>query len=258
MATTESVSKTASSINMNSFSSFERTMDWFNRHWMLVFSISYGLFVGLPFLAPVFMEIGWEVPARMIYFVYGFLCHQLSQRSFFLFGPHMMYDLPTIQAAWKNTTNPLILRQFIGNPQMGWKVAWSDRMVSMYTSVLLVGWLWYPFRNRIKGLPFWGFILLLFPMFIDGSTHFISDFAGLGQGFRYTNEWLATLTHHVFPAWFYVGDALGSFNSIMRLLTGLLFGLGVIWLAFPIIQITTKQTTHLFDLKVHQAESIEI
>ncbi len=227
--------------------------EWISRHWMLVFSVLYGLFVGLPFLAPVFMQIGWETPARVIYFIYSFLCHQLPQRSFFLFGPQRMYDLPTIQAAWKDTIHPLVLRQFVGNPEMGWKVAWSDRMVSMYTSVLLLAWVWYPLRKRIKALPLWGFVLFLLPMAIDGSTHFISDLAGLGQGFRYTNEWLAQLTNNAFPTSFYVGNALGSFNSWMRLITGVLFGIGVVWFGFPILHETAQQTRRLAELKYRRA-----
>lgn len=78
-----------------------------------------------------------------------------------------------------------------------------------------------------------GLTLFLLPMFIDGGTHFLSDLAGLGQGFRYTSVWLANLTNHVFPATFYAGDALGSFNSWMRLITGQLFGLGVVRFGFP-------------------------
>lgn len=226
-----------------------RVTYWFSRHWMLAFSLVYGLFVGLPFLAPAFMKIGWEGPGRAIYFIYTVLCHQLPQRSFFLFGPQTMYDLPIIQAAWENTLNPLILRQFIGNPEMGWKVAWSDRMVSMYTSLLLISWLWYPFRKRVKGLSLWGFVLFLLPMFVDGSTHFLSDFAGIGQGFRDTNAWLAALTNNAFAPTFYAGDALGSFNSWMRLLTGVLFGVGLVWFAFPILQDTARQTARLVELK---------
>jgi len=41
------------------------------------------------------------------------------------------------------------------------------------------------------------------------------------------------LTGNTFPATFYVGDALGSFNSWMRLITGILFALGVVWFIFP-------------------------
>lgn len=210
--------------------------DWLSRHWMLLFSLIYGLFVGLPFLAPAFMEIGWESVGRTIYLGYTFLCHQLPQRSFFLFGPQAMYDLPTIQAIWENTTNPLVLRQFIGNAEMGWKVAWSDRMVSMYTSVLIFAWIWYPLRKRLKPLPWWGFLLLALPITVDGSTHFLSDLAGFSQGFRYTNTWLAELTNHFFPPSFYLGNNMGSFNSWMRLVTGVLFGVGAVWFGFPYLQ----------------------
>ena len=66
-----------------------------------------------------------------------------------------MYSLEEIQTVWQETINPMVLRQFIGNPEMGWKVAWSDRMVSMYASILVFAWLWYPLRKRLKLLPWW-------------------------------------------------------------------------------------------------------
>lgn len=191
------------------------------------------LWVGLPWLAPVFMHFGWEQPARAIYFIYSFQCHQLPERSFFLFGPKPMYSLARIQTAWHETIDPLILRQFIGNAAMGYKVAWSDRMVSAYGTIPVAALVWWPLRRRIKPLPIWGFFLMALPMAIDGTSHFFSDLAGLGQGFRYNNIWLANLTHHIFPQWFYYGDALGSFNSTMRLLTGVLFAVGLVWFSFP-------------------------
>ena len=61
----------------------------------------------------------------------------------------------------------------------------------------------------------------------------LSDLAGIGLGFRDSNQWLAVLTNYALPADFYAGDALGSFNSLMRFLSGLLAGLGIVWLAFP-------------------------
>ncbi len=145
-----------------------------------------------------------------------------------------MYSLNEIQAAWQNTVNPLILRQFIGNPDMGWKVAWSDRMISLYTSIWLFAVLWYPLRRRLRPLTWRGFALLLLPIALDGISHMLSDLAGIGQGFRDTNEWLRVLTRDAFPATFYVGDALGSFNSLMRLFSGLLAGLGIVWFVFPL------------------------
>ena len=208
---------------------------WLARHWLEAFLAIYGLWVFAPFLAPVFMHIGWSVPGQAIYFIYSFFCHQLPERSFFLFGEKSMYSLTEIQSAWQATINPFILRRFIGDEIVGWKIAWSDRMISFYTSVWLFGVLWYPFRRKIKPLAWWGSVLLLLPLAIDGSTHAISDLAGIGQGFRDTNQWLIILTNNALPATFYAGDALGSFNSIMRLITGTLTGLAIVWLAFPYI-----------------------
>jgi uncharacterized membrane protein len=209
-----------------------------SHHWILIFSVFFGLYVMLPFLPPVFLRFGWESPAKVIYFIYSFLCHQLPQRSFFLFGPQSMYSLSEVQDVWQNTTNPLVLRQFIGNPATGWKIAWSDRMVSMYTSVLFFGWLWWLLRTKLKPLPLWGFIFLLLPMALDGTSHLVSDLAGIGDGFRDSNAWLAALTNNAFPTPFYAGDALGSFNSWMRLITGVLFGLGIVWFGFPYMNAT--------------------
>ena len=182
------------------------------------------------------MNIGWTGVGESIYSVYSFFCHQLPQRSFFLFGPKLMLPLDTIQAAWQDTINPMVLRQFIGNSALGWKVAWSDRMISMYTGLLLFAWLWYPFRHRIKPLPLLGLALLSLPMLLDGGSHLISDFAGIGQGFRDSNLWLASLTANSLSASFYSGDAIGSFNSWMRLISGGLFSLGLVWFTFPLFK----------------------
>jgi uncharacterized membrane protein len=229
---------------------------WLSRHWMLVFSVFYGLFVGLPFLAPVFMQAGWEIPGRAIYFAYQFFCHQLPDRSFFLFGPQRMYDLSAIQTAWQNTNNPMVLRQFIGNPVMGWKVAWSDRMVAMYGSILLAAWVWGLLRKHVRPLPWWGLILFALPMFLDGTTHFLSDLGGIDQGFRYSNAWLATLTGNALPAMFYTGNAWGSFNSLMRLLTGFLFGVGIVWFAFPYLEEIALDMRKQVELRVQAMQTL--
>ena len=205
--------------------------------WFGFFLVVYGLWVWLPISAPVFMHAGWSSAGRWVYFIYSFFCHQLPERSYFLFGPQNMYSLAQVQAAWQNTLNPLILRQFIGNQTMGWKIAWSDRMISFYMSVWFFAIIWYPLRRNIKHLPWWGFALLLLPIALDGGTHMLSDMTGgIGLGFRYTNQWLAVLTRHAFSSSFYAGDALGSFNSGMRIITGLLGGLGIVWFAFPYLE----------------------
>ncbi|MBI3739213.1 MAG: DUF2085 domain-containing protein [Chloroflexi bacterium] len=222
--------------------------DRISQHWLGIFFVVYGLWVWLPWLAPISMHFGWDGAGKAIYLIYSFFCHQLPERSFFLFGQKSMYSLTEVQAAWQNTLNPLILRKFIGDQTTGWKVAWSDRMVSFYTSVWIFAVLWFPLRRKIKPLPWWGFALFLLPIAIDGGTHMISDFAGIGQGFRDSNQWLAALTNNVFPATFYAGDALGSFNSWMRLITGLLAGLGITWLAFPYMSYTEIYNQKLEEL----------
>lgn len=214
---------------------------WLNRtghRWPLLLTVIFGLWLGLPWLAPIFMRLGWTTAAEAIYFLYALQCHQLPQRSFFLFGEKSMYSLAEIQAAWQTTDNPLILRQFVGNPELGWKVAWSDRMVYMYTSILVFGWLYWPLRRWVRPLPLWAIALFFVPLAIDGGSHFISDLSGLSSGFRATNEWLAALTGSIFPDSFYTGNALGSFNAWMRLLTGLLVGIGLAWLACPYLEET--------------------
>lgn len=206
---------------------------WLSTHWFWIFLVFYGSWVFTPFLAPFFMYVGWTSAGKAIYFIYSFFCHQLPERSFFLFGQKTMYSLSEIQAAWQDTINPMILRQFVGNESMGWKIAWSDRMISFYTSVWLFAVAWSPYRKKIKPLSLPGFTLFLLPLVLDGSTHMLSDFSGIGQGFRDTNQWLAILTNDFFNATFYAGDGLGSFNSWARFISGLLAGLGIVWLAFP-------------------------
>ncbi len=212
-----------------------RIVHWLSRNWLLAFAVAWGFFIGLPWLAPVFMKFGWTGAAKVIYLIYALECHQLPERSYFLFGPKMTYSLAEIQAAWQPTNNPLILRQFLGNQQMGWKVAWTDRMISFYGGWLLVGLIYALLRDRWRGLSLRWAIVLMLPLFFDGFTHMLSDLGGLREGFREHNLWLATLTNHAFAPAFYAGDQWGSFNSIMRLLSGLLGAFGLIGFAFPYI-----------------------
>jgi len=231
------------------FSRTDQLIYWLGKHWLVVVSILLGVYVIVPFLAPVFMAAGWIIPGKAIYWIYSFLCHQLPERSYFFFGPKISYSIPEIESAWKNTNNIAILRQFIGNTQMGWKVAWSDRMVSMYTSTWLFGMLWGKIKKIIKRLPWWGLVLFLLPMAIDGTSHFFSDLAGIGQGFRAANTWLVLLTHNAFPATFYAGDALGSFNAWMRIITGILFGIGIVWYGFPYLEEAFTNSVEVVEYK---------
>jgi uncharacterized membrane protein len=232
------------------------------RHWLLIFITLYGLFNLLPFFAPVLMKIGWSGGGNAIYAFYSTLCHQMAQRSFFLFGEHSTYTLDQLPVTLSGHTGPdtLLLRSFRGNDVLGWKVAWSDRMISLYTGVWLVGIVYWGvsrFRPQ-KPISIWRFGLLALPMVIDGGTHMISDMtAGLTRGFRYQNAWLVSLTGNVMPETFYVGDALGSFNSWTRLLTGLLFAAGAVWLTFPLMDRYTRSTLAEIDAKIERVNDAQ-
>ncbi len=216
----------------------DRALAWLQRHWLLVVLIGLTIWTGLPWLAPVFMRLGWELPAQAIYTLYVLFCHQLPQRSWFLFGPEFTYSRDQILLAWTGATDPvtpLRMRAFLGTADMGWKVAWTDRMISFYTGWLLVGLLYAGVRRHWRGLGLALAVALMIPMAIDGGTHMLSDLGGLREGFRENNVWLATLTNHAWSPAFYAGDQWGSFNSLMRLLTGLLAAFGLIGFAFPYI-----------------------
>jgi uncharacterized membrane protein len=189
----------------------------FRHLWFPAALLIAGLYAGLPWLAPVFMHLSWTGAGRAIYDVYSTQCHQLAQRSYFLFGPRLMYSPGDLGAAPNDFS---ALRAFTGSTAPGWKLAWSDRMTAMYTGLFIFMIVTFGLRRRLKPLPVWAFALLLAPLALDGMAHFVSDLAGLGAGFRDSNLWLAALTANRLPIAFYAGDAWGSFNAWMRLLSG--------------------------------------
>jgi len=206
------------------------------RHWLAGLLIGFGVFVTLPFLAPVAMAAGWTWLGRLIYTMYIPFCHQLPQRSWFLFGQKLMYTLDEINQVYAST-DPWQLRFFYGTPEMGWKVAWSDRMISFFGlmpvfGLAYAGLRWW--RRAVRPLPLWLLAVALTPLALDGITHMASDalFGVSAGGFRDTNAWLAALTGGAFPG-FYAGDHVGTFNWWMRLLTGGLGAWGIVFFALP-------------------------
>jgi uncharacterized membrane protein len=127
-------------------------------------------------------------------------------------------------------------------------------MVSLYTGVWFGSLAFALVRRRIKPISLPTYALLALPITVDGTTHLISDLWGIGQGFRDSNEWLAVLTGRAFPAWFYAGDALGSFNSWMRLITGLLFGLGTAALVLPFLEQSFAQVREQLEVRMMNDE----
>ena len=95
------------------------------RHWLFLFGAVVGIWVALPWFAPVLMWLGFSAGGEAIYHGYTVFCHQLPERSYFLFGSKPMYSFGDISQVW-HYTNMSELRRFVGTPDMGFKVAWSD------------------------------------------------------------------------------------------------------------------------------------
>ena len=225
------------------------------RHWLAWVNLLLGAFVILPWLAPGLMKIGATGLGLLIYTAYSPLCHQFANRSFFLLGPQPMYSYAELLPYTPGANTPLGLKAFVGTAELGYKVAWSDRMVSMYGGILLGGLIFALVRRRLRAPKWWIPVLLAVPMVLDGITHAISDLAGIGRGFRYHNGWLAALTGNLLPQSFYAGTTLGSFNSWMRLITGLLFGLGVAWMLYPALEDALRNT---YKSAVPSAQSVNL
>ncbi len=223
----------------------------FGRHWLLLVNTGYGLFIGLTAVAPLLLLLGLEGPAWLLYRAYALNCHQLPQRSYFLFGPNGIdtYSLEQI-LAWG--ADPGNLRSFVGNAEIGFKMAMAHRTVAIFTAIFLAGLVYSLFRRRAKGLSWKWYAVLMAPMVVDGLSHMISELTGLG--FRQTNAWTAWLTGGALEAAFYTGTTIGSLNWLLRTLTGALAGLASVWLLYPRIDEAVSQ--HIFSAPV-RADPVE-
>jgi uncharacterized membrane protein len=206
-------------------SSFERRMVLgvnrailsFTRHWLLVFNLAVLLFVGIPFLAPVLMKTGATGPARAIYRVYSPLCHQLAFRSWFLFGeqaayPRKVAGLPVTsygEATGLDEGDYLAAKRFLGNEQVGYKVAFCQRDIAIYVGILAAGMGFALVRHRLRPPSMWLWVLVgIVPLALDGFSQLVSAFPGYPFGVRES-------------------------TPLLRTLTGLLFGISCVWLAYP-------------------------
>ncbi len=217
---------------------------WFAEHWLAIVIGLLVVYAGLPWLAPVFMKLGWTGPASAIYLAYSFMCHQLPQRSYFLFGQKLTYSLPEISTVWQWQTFA-DLRQFTGTPEMGYKVAFAHRLSAIWLSVLAGSLIFGAVRRRARPLPFKWYLLLMLPMAVDGFTHMFTE-VGLVD-WRTTNAWfqpLAGLLGMQLSTSFYAGTSLGSLNWALRTLTGGLFGLASVWFAYPHIERGMREIRH--------------
>ena len=215
------------------------------RHWLAVFNIGVAIYVFLPMLvAPTLMQIGATAPAKAIYTLYSPMCHQMASRSFFLYGEQYAYprelagteltpieaympDIPGFDAASTDpaqwTTFLLPARKFLGNAEMGYKMALCERDIAIYGAILVFGLLYALLRKRInfKPLPVWAFLLFgMGPIALDGFSQLFSQYGTAAEALSFFNR--------VFP--------LRESTPLFRTLTGFLFGFCLAWMAYPRVE----------------------
>jgi uncharacterized membrane protein len=145
------------------------------KHWLAVFNLIIGLYVLLPFVAPLLMVSGASSLGRAIYWIYKPACHQLPERSFFLFGPQAVYSLDELWAlgAVSERDNIFARQAIVGTPQVGFKLALCQRDMALYGGLLIAGLFFGLVRKRLRPLRLWIFGLCLLPMAVDGATQLL-------------------------------------------------------------------------------------
>ena len=219
----------------------DRMSYWLSRHYMAIFNLFLVLYVGIPFLAPVFKKLNWNGAAQVVYKIYSPLCHQWAFRSFFLFGeqayyPHAAAGIPGVLTfeqvsgiTDQNDPSRIQARAFEGTPQLGYKVALCERDVAIWGSLALFGLIFSVTGRRFPKLHWMIWILVgVAPIGLDGFSQLFSQLP-------YT----------------FIQSILPYRESIplLRVLTGLLFGSFTGWFMFPLIEETMADTRRLLSKK---------
>jgi uncharacterized membrane protein len=211
---------------------------WLSRHYLALFNMLIFLYVGIPFLAPVLMKVGAQAPAQVIYRGYSYVCHQFAFRSWFLFGEQGAYPraeagvvglIPFQQATGINDADLLAARAFIGNPQLGYKVALCERDVAIYGGLLLFGLVFGVLRGKVKPIHWLAWIVIaIVPIGLDGFSQLISQPPLSLIPFRES-------------------------TPMLRTITGLLFGLVTAWFGYPYVEDSMQENRKFLEGKFTQA-----
>ena len=203
---------------------------WFKHNYLHLILGSLFFFISLSFFAPVFLKNGLTFPAKVIYWMDGFFCHQLPFRSWFFFGDQPYY--PLASAGIKNiisfeeyfhpaTMDFGVIRLITGNSQAGFKMAICQRDIAMYLSLWIFGLIFALMDRKIKKLPLWIWIVIgVIPLGLDGGAQILGNLNVPIMG---------PLSHESTP--------------LLRTITGSLFGLLTGWYIFPSLDAVINKET---------------
>jgi uncharacterized membrane protein len=193
-------------------------------HWLALVNTFFFLYVGLPLLAPFLLANGYTKSANAIYWVYHLLCHAFPSRTYFIAGE---------------------------------QACLCHRCVAIYATLSIGGVFFHFVRYSLKPLPPKWFLFFMLPMALDGGMGFASE---LLQFIPITVLWIIGLgviglvavilysqKHLTWPVAVFL--AFGIFallylqffgphqsNFFLRNITGFFFGLGMVWVAYPLLQ----------------------
>jgi uncharacterized membrane protein len=214
---------------------------WISKHYLAIFNLFLILYIGIPFLAPIFKKAGWNTPAEVIYKIYSPLCHQWAFRSFFLFGeqayyPHAAANIPGVLpfeqvSGITDLTDPsrLQARLFEGNSLLGYKVALCERDVAIWGAMALFGVVYALTGRKLPKLHWLIWVLVgLGPIGLDGFSQLFSQIPN-------------TFIQSILP--------YRESTPLLRALTGFLFGLTTAWFMFPLIEESMADTRRLLAKK---------
>lgn len=221
-----------------------------SRNWLKIALAFLFLYTGLSLTAPVLMKAGFEGAANVLYTIYAPMCHQFAFRSWFFFGDQIAYpraaagsDLKSYESyvaqdphfkginpyEWTGDLE-LASKSFKGNEQMGYKTALCERDVAIYGTMFLAGLLFASVRRWLRPAPLWLYLILgLMPMGLDGFSQMF--------GYPPFEYWPVRETVPIF-----------------RLVTGALFGLMNVWLAFPYLERSMRETVDVLEERLKMAQ----
>lgn len=221
-----------------------------SRNWLVIVLGFLLVYTSLSLTAPVLMKAGYEGAADIVYKIYGPLCHQFAFRSVFFFGEQTFYPREvagsglgsfesyaasdpafagTDLSAWTSNLQ-LTSRAFKGNEEMGYKAALCERDIAIYGMMLLAGLLFTRVRHWLRPAPLWLYLILgLMPLGLDGFSQLFS--------------------YPPFEFW-PVRETLPPY----RVITGALFGLMNVWLAFPYLEMSMNDTIESIGAKLEAAQ----
>ncbi len=149
------------------------------RHWLWLANAFLIVFATLPILAPILAALGADQVSTLVFQLYSITCHQMPERSYFLFGHQMAY---------------------------------CERNTAIYGAMAVSGIAYIWLRRRdLESLPVGWYVVLILPMAIDGFSQLI--------GLRESTWLLRGLTGGLFGAatiWLAFPRLQESFDEIYR------------------------------------------